>query len=93
MGRKGGSAAEVRRRAKQDLLKLSKSFGVEHGKVRLIGVFSLQHGYTTQRIEEYLDELVDVGLIEIHGDTILVPDTAQDTGTDKEAMNEEAPGK
>lgn len=65
---------EKRRLAKVDLLRLAKSFGVEYGKVRMLGVYSLKSGYRIARLELYLTELEDAGLLHLEGNEITFPE-------------------
>jgi len=69
---KAGFGEARRKNAKIQLYNLAKGFGVAEGKTRLVATFSLQTGYTPKRIEEYLQELEDAGLIKVQGDTIIL---------------------
>jgi hypothetical protein len=73
---KRGFGEARRREAKKALLALAKSFGVREGKQRLVAQFSLVTGHTPKRIEMYLDELVQAGLIVVEGDEIGIAQAA-----------------
>jgi len=69
---------ETRRRAaKQDLLKVLEQVGPTEGKRKALAIFSLRSGHSIRRAEEYLDELVEAELIQVVGDTVLIPEKRQ----------------
>lgn len=54
-----------RKQRKEDLIKLIQENPNNLGWTRLRAVFSMKTGNTHNKIDEYLDELVDAGLVNV----------------------------
>jgi len=67
-----GFGEQRRKAAKRELLNIMEQIGPTDGKTRALGLFSLRTGYAMKRAEEYLDELVAAGLVEVNGDSVTI---------------------
>jgi len=72
-----GFGENRRREAKLDLLRVLEKVGVTEGKRRALGLFCLNSGLSMKRAEEYLDELVAAGMVQVEGNEIVIPGKEQ----------------
>lgn len=71
---------EQRRSAKVELLRMAAIGDMEGGKKKILGLFSIMSGYSIKRLEIYLHELEDEGLLHVEGNDITFPPLDVKTG-------------